>query len=112
MISISTPSRGFPERFAQQALGHNSKAVHHACSKHAEVTVPSLADWEKEWTEKAESGKQKCRWQSCCRWISGRRPQTQMGLILSEAMPVLLHDGKAQPSCLETGWRPVTDFIW
>ena len=32
---------GFPERFAQQALGHNSKAVHGAYSKHAEVTVPS-----------------------------------------------------------------------
>jgi integrase len=40
---------GFPERFAQQALGHNSKAVHRAYAKHAEVTVPSLADWEKEW---------------------------------------------------------------
>jgi hypothetical protein len=38
-----------PERFAQQALGHNSKAMHHAYSKHAEVTVPSLDDWEKEW---------------------------------------------------------------
>jgi integrase len=38
---------GFPERFAQQALGHNSKAVHRAYAKHAEVTVPSLADWEK-----------------------------------------------------------------
>jgi len=35
---------GYPERFAQQALGHNSKAVHHAYSKHAEVTVPSLDD--------------------------------------------------------------------
>jgi integrase len=40
---------GFPERFAQQALGHNSKAVHRAYAKHAEVTVPSLDDWEKEW---------------------------------------------------------------
>jgi integrase len=40
---------GFPERFAQQALGHNSQAVHRAYAKHAEVTVPSLADWEKEW---------------------------------------------------------------
>jgi integrase len=40
---------GYPERFAQQALRHNSKAVHHAYSKHAEVTVPSLDDWEKEW---------------------------------------------------------------
>ncbi len=40
---------GYPERFAQQALGHNSKAVHYAYSKRAEVTVPSLEDWEKEW---------------------------------------------------------------
>jgi integrase len=40
---------GYPERFAQQALGHNSKAVHHAYAKHAEVTVPSLDDWEKQW---------------------------------------------------------------
>jgi len=40
---------GFPERFAQQVLGHNSKAVHRAYAKQAEVTVPSLADWEKEW---------------------------------------------------------------
>jgi hypothetical protein len=39
---------GYPERFAQQALGHNSKAVHHAYPKHAEVTVPSLDDWEKQ----------------------------------------------------------------
>ena len=41
----------YPERFAQQALGHNSKAVHHAYSKHAEVTVLSLDDWEKDWQE-------------------------------------------------------------
>jgi hypothetical protein len=38
-------------RLAQEALGHNSKAVHHAYSKHAEVTVPSLDDWEKDWQE-------------------------------------------------------------
>lgn len=42
---------GFPERFAQQALGHNSKAVHHAYAKRAEVTVPSLDDWEKQWSK-------------------------------------------------------------
>jgi hypothetical protein len=42
---------GFPERFAQQALGHNSKAVHRAYAKHTEVTVPSLDDWEKDWRE-------------------------------------------------------------
>jgi hypothetical protein len=45
---------GFPERFAQQALGHNSKAVHRAYAKHAEVTVPSLADWEKDWEENSQ----------------------------------------------------------
>jgi len=32
-------------------LGHNSKAVHRAYAKHAEVTVPSLADWENYWQE-------------------------------------------------------------
>ena len=40
---------GYPERFAQQALGHNSKAVHHAYAKRAEVTVPSLDEWEHAW---------------------------------------------------------------
>ena len=45
---------GFPERSAQQALGHNSKAVHRAYAKHAEVTVPSLADWEKDWQENTQ----------------------------------------------------------
>lgn len=42
---------GYPERFAQQALGHNSKAVHHAYSKRADVTVPSLNDWERKHRE-------------------------------------------------------------
>jgi integrase len=49
---------GYPERFAQQALGHNSKAVHHAYSKHAEVTVPSLDDWEKEWGKNSPRNEQ------------------------------------------------------
>ena len=49
---------GFPERFAQQALGHNSKAVHRAYAKHAEVTVPSLADWEKDWQENPQRNAQ------------------------------------------------------
>jgi hypothetical protein len=42
----------YPKRFAIQALAGNSKAVHHAYSRHAEVTVPSLDDWEKEWNSK------------------------------------------------------------
>jgi hypothetical protein len=49
---------GYPERFAQQALGHNSKVVHHAYSKHAEVTVPSLDDWEKEWGKNSQRNAQ------------------------------------------------------
>ena len=36
-----------PERFAQEALGHNSKAVHRAYSKKAQVKVPALEDYEK-----------------------------------------------------------------
>jgi hypothetical protein len=49
---------GFPERFAQQAPGHNSKAVHRAYAKHAEVTAPSLADWEKDRQENPQRGVQ------------------------------------------------------
>ena len=38
---------GYPERFAQQALGHNSKAVHRAYAKKAQVKLPSLEEYEK-----------------------------------------------------------------
>ena len=37
---------GYPERFAQEALGHNSKAVHRAYAKRALVKIPSLQDYE------------------------------------------------------------------
>ncbi len=37
---------GYPERFAQQALGHNSKAVHRAYAKKAIVKIPSLEQYE------------------------------------------------------------------
>jgi hypothetical protein len=36
----------YPERFAQQALGHNSKAVHRAYAKGAHVKLPSLEEYE------------------------------------------------------------------
>jgi hypothetical protein len=49
---------GFPERLAQQAWGPNSKAVHRAYAKYAEVTAPSLDDWEKDWREKPQRGAQ------------------------------------------------------
>ena len=38
---------GYPERFAQEALGHNSKAVHRAYARKAQVKLPSLEEFEK-----------------------------------------------------------------
>lgn len=43
---------GFPQRFAQEALGHNSKAIHAAYAKKAEVRVPSLEEWERQMKSK------------------------------------------------------------
>jgi integrase len=37
---------GFPERFAQEALGHGSKAVARAYARKAKVLVPSLEEFE------------------------------------------------------------------
>jgi hypothetical protein len=39
--------RGYPERFAQEALGHNSKAVHRAYARKAQVVIPTLEDYER-----------------------------------------------------------------
>ncbi len=38
---------GYPERYAQLALGHNSKAVHRAYAKRAEVLLPPLEEYER-----------------------------------------------------------------
>jgi integrase len=38
---------GYPERFAMQALGQSSKAVHRAYARKAQVMVPALEDYEK-----------------------------------------------------------------
>jgi integrase len=43
---------GYPERFAQEALGHNSKAVHRAYAKRALMKLPSLQEYE----ERARTG--------------------------------------------------------
>jgi integrase len=43
---------GVPERFAQEALGHNSKAVHRAYARHGRATVPSLEQYENERAER------------------------------------------------------------
>jgi integrase len=37
----------YPERFAQEALGHASKAVHRTYSKNGSVRIPPLEDYEK-----------------------------------------------------------------
>jgi integrase len=38
---------GYPERFAQEALGHKSSAVHRSYARMARVKVPALEDWDK-----------------------------------------------------------------
>jgi len=38
---------GYPERFAQEALGHNSKAVHRAYARKAKVITPALESYER-----------------------------------------------------------------
>jgi len=38
---------GYPERFAQEALGHSSQAVHRAYARNAKVVIPSLDSFEK-----------------------------------------------------------------
>ena len=37
---------GYPQRFAQEALGHNSRAVHEAYAKGALLILPALDDYE------------------------------------------------------------------
>lgn len=37
-------SEGYPERFAQAALGHKSKAIHHGYAKNATVICPPLGE--------------------------------------------------------------------
>jgi integrase len=46
---------GCLERFAQEALGHNSKAVHRAYAKRALMKIPSLEDYEQVAAAKVES---------------------------------------------------------
>lgn len=45
---------GYPERFAKEALGHNSKAVHRAYAKRALMKIPSLEDYEQRAAVKTE----------------------------------------------------------
>jgi hypothetical protein len=49
---VSHSSVGFI--WAQFIFKPPRKAVHRAYAKHAEVTVPSLDDWEKEWGKNSQ----------------------------------------------------------
>ena len=49
---------GYPERFAQEALGHNSKTIHRAYARKAQVELPPLSEYERQrakFTEAATS---------------------------------------------------------
>jgi integrase len=39
---------GYPERFAQVNIGHNSRAVHRAYSRNAPVEMPALSEYERQ----------------------------------------------------------------
>ena len=58
--------------------------MHHAYSKHAEVTVPCLDDWEKRWEENVESGKQKAEMDG------GLMPELQVLPVDFRAVPVVI----------------------
>jgi integrase len=46
---------GYPERFAQEALGHNSKAVHRAYARKTKVELPSLGEYERQQKGRAKT---------------------------------------------------------
>jgi integrase len=48
---------GYPERFAQQALGHASKAVSRAYAKKAQIKLPSLEEFERKIIKLTENTK-------------------------------------------------------
>jgi integrase len=48
---------GYPERYAQRALGQNSKIVHRAYAKKAQKELPSLEDYEEAQRKAQENGK-------------------------------------------------------
>jgi hypothetical protein len=51
---------GYPERFSQEALGHNSKAVHCAYAKRALMKLPSLEEYKQQAAAKVETPVRTC----------------------------------------------------
>jgi len=60
---------GYPERFAQLALGHNSQAVHRAYARKAQVTLPPLEDYERNTAISRDYSPL-----LGCRWLGGIQP--------------------------------------
>lgn len=48
---------GYPERFAQEALGHNSKAIHRAYARRAQVELPPLSEYERMRSQQSQGTK-------------------------------------------------------
>ena len=46
-VAERAKTAGYPERFAQAALGHNSAAIHRAYARKAQVKLPALEEYEK-----------------------------------------------------------------
>lgn len=58
----SGSTAGYPERYAQEALGHSSAAIHRAYAKKARVELPPLDEFEKQTkTEGTNSEAQVCK---------------------------------------------------
>jgi len=47
-LAVADAPSGLRARPAQPASGHNSKAVHRAYAKRAQMKIPSLEDYERE----------------------------------------------------------------
>ena len=54
-VVIADTVAAYPERFAMENLGHNSKAVHRAYAKRALMKLPSLEEYEQRAAEKVET---------------------------------------------------------
>jgi integrase len=48
---------GYPEGFAQEALGHNSKTVHRTYARKAQVELPPLSEYERQRAKFTEATK-------------------------------------------------------
>ena len=84
---------GYPERFAQEAWGHNSKAVHCAYAKKAKVILPSPESFEQESTAKILPFPEAAASAGACQASS--RAQTET--VVAEAVHGVLRTAASSP---------------